>query len=101
VVVTASVVPAFVEYDLKVPSEGHYDMYIRYAAAEPRPMTVAVNGREITESACSEVTGGWDPSRQRWQKAGSFYLAAGSNRLRLSRSGVFPAIDKIALRPSR
>jgi hypothetical protein len=101
VVVTASVVPAFVEYDLKLPSDGDYDLYIRYATAEPRPMTVTVNGREITASACSAATGGWDPSRQRWQKAGSFYLAAGSNRLRLSRAGVFPAIDKIALRPSR
>jgi hypothetical protein len=101
VVVTPSVVPAFVEYDLPRASEGDYDLYIRYASAEPRPMTVTLNDRVITIAACSQATGGYDPSKQLWQKAGSLHLAADSNRLRLSRSGVFPAMDKIALRHSR
>lgn len=97
VVVSGSAFPSFVEYDLNLRSEGDYDLYIRYAAEVARPMRVAINGREVTASACSQATGGWDPSRQRWQKAGSFHLAAGSNVLRLSRNAAFPAIDKIAL----
>ena len=101
VVDTPTVVPAFVEYDLTPPSEGDYDLYIRYASALPRPMTVTLNDRVITVNACSQATGGWHPPWQFWQKAGSFHLAAGSSRLRLSRDSVFPHIDKIALRPSR
>jgi hypothetical protein len=101
VVVTPSVVPAFVEYDLPRASQGDYDLYIRYASEEPRPMTVTLNGHVVTTAACSQATGGYDPSRQLWQKAGSLQLVAGSNRLRLSRNNVFPHIDKIALRPSR
>ncbi len=96
-VVTSPTYPAFAEYAIRVPSAGRYDVLIRYASGEPRPVRLLLNGNAVSADACSDETGGFDPLHQLWQKAGSFEFSAGANLLRFETSGPFPHIDKFAI----
>ena len=88
--------PAYVEYTVPIPAGGRYELWIRYAAAEARPLTLSINGRFMTSTACSETTGGWYPNDQRARKIGIFDLDKGLSTLRLeSTLGPFPHIDRL------
>lgn len=91
--------PAYAEYRLPLKSGGKYDLWIRYASAEVRPLTVSVNGRVITKTACSATTGGWSPDDQYAWKIATLDLVPGLNTLRLESVGPFPAIDKLGVVP--
>ena len=92
-------VPAYVYYNIQVPTAGRRTVVIRYASAVARALTVRVTGNEVTTQACSEATGGDFPEHQRWQEVGTVDLQAGVNVLRLEREGAFPHVDKIVLIP--
>ncbi len=85
------------EYDLQLPRDGHYQLELRYAALESRPMVISIDGLTVTTDGVSRTTGGWHPKHQRWHVEGVFELRAGSV-LRLERSaGPVPHVDKILL----
>lgn len=87
--------PAYVEYAIPMTAGGRYDLWIRYAAAESRPLTLSINGKIVTLTACSEITTGWYPNDQRARRVAVIELNKGVNTLRLERTaGPFPAIDK-------
>lgn len=89
----------FAEYDLTVPSAGRYQLELRYAAAESRPIRILLDGRAVNESAAAEPTGGWSEAEQRWSAEGLFELSAGRHVLRLEREGAVPHLDRWALIP--
>ena len=91
----------FVEYDLATEVRGLHTLLVRYAAAEPRPMTLSIDGNILSDKAVGGVTGGWSGSHQRWHVEANFDLAPGSHILRLERVGAVCHMDQWALlRPS-
>ena len=91
--------PTDAEWDITPPSAGTYQLELRYAAEEPRPVKISLNGSEIRKDAAGSVTGGWFPEHQKWEAQAVVTLKAGKNVLRIERDGAIPHIDKIALIP--
>lgn len=96
VVYNAGELPNFCEYEIDVP-EGFYQLELRYAAAEPRPVQVLLDEVTVLTGAAGEVTGSWYPDTQRWFAEEVLPLSAGRHTLRLLREGPFPHLDKLAL----
>lgn len=96
VVYNAGELPNFCEYEIELP-EGFYQLELRYAAAEPRPVQVLLDGVTVVHAAAGQVTGSWYPDTQRWFAEAVLPLASGRHRLRLVREGPFPHLDKVAL----
>lgn len=91
--------PDFAEWDVNLPESGVYQIELRYAAAEPRPVRLLLNSRIIRDNAAGKVTGSWQPDGQRWEAQGRFRLQAGKNTLRIERDSYIPHFDKILLIP--
>jgi hypothetical protein len=92
--------PNFVEYDLQIPKAGAYQLELRYAAQDPRPIDVLIDGKVRKTNAAESSTGSWFPESQRWSPEGVFDLPAGKVVLRLQRtSGPIPHFDRLALVP--
>ena len=45
-----------------------YWLEVEYAAAVSRPVTITVNGQQVSSNGLAEVTGGWDLGHQVWQR---------------------------------
>jgi len=90
-------IPTSASYEFDVQSAGDYQLSLRYAAADPRPIFVSVNGQQITGNAASSTTGGWMPGNQIEQGIGTVRLRKGKNSILLSRDSDFPHISKIIL----
>jgi cytochrome c553 len=100
--------PDHAEYDIKVPVAGQYQLELRYASKEPRPVQLVLNGDLVThtargnvagESAAGKVTGDWTPQAQQWETAGVFPFKAGANTLQIKREGPLPLLDKLLVGP--
>jgi len=98
VIYNAGPVPNFAEFDVTLPVAGKYQVELRYAAAEARPMHLQVNGRTVRSDAACKITGGWFPAQQKWFVEGVYEFQQGKNVIRLTRpSGPICHIDKILL----
>ena len=91
--------PNRTEYDISVPGAGPYQLDLRYASGDPRPIRVYANGDQVLSNAAARVTGGFYPQHQRWFAEGVFLLNAGVNHLKFERDSYFPHIDKLLLIP--
>lgn len=85
----------FAEWDIIVPTAGTYQLELRYAAQESRPVRLKLNGQTILEDAATKVTGSWQPDGQQWEPQGIFPFVAGKNTLRLESKGAIPHFDKL------
>ena len=83
------------EFDVNVPVAGIYQLETRYAAAESRPVEISINGKVVKSDGLQTVTGSWNPDTQRWNVEGQYSMLAGSNVVKLFRTGPFPHIDKL------
>jgi mono/diheme cytochrome c family protein len=99
VILNAGPLPNVAEYDIDVPAAGTYQIEIRYAAADARPVQLSCNGQVLKADAAGRVTGSWYPDTQAWHVEGVFPLAAGPNVIRLECAGPFPHLDRLALIP--
>ena len=95
--------PNRTEYDIKVSEAGPYQLDIRYASGDPRPIQVFANGTLVLSNAAGQVTGGFQPEHQKWFAEGVFFLHEGINHLKFERESYFPHIDKflLVLRPGQ
>ena len=84
---------------LNAPKAGDYELELRYAAMESRPVRVLVNDQPGIEKAARETTGGWNPEHQTWRCEGKITLKQGKNSLTIKALGMLPHIDKIAVLP--
>ena len=91
--------PNRTEYDISVPKEGAYQLDLRYASGDPRPIRVYVNGALVLGDAAGEVSGGFYPKDQKWYAQGILLLQAGTNHIKFERDSYFPHIDKFLLIP--
>ncbi|MBI3468651.1 MAG: DUF1549 domain-containing protein, partial [Planctomycetes bacterium] len=102
--------PNFAEYDINVvaaasspapagdgaatefvlPAAPAYQLELRYAAAESRPVKLLINGQLVKASAAGKTTGTWYPDSQSWTAEGVFRLSPGKNTIRLERAEPFP-----------
>jgi hypothetical protein len=89
--------PNITEYDIAVPSAGPYQLDLRYASNDPRPIRVYANGSLVLSNAAGKMTGGFNPKDQKWFAEGIFLLNAGSNKIKFERESYFPHIDKFLL----
>jgi len=99
VLVNAGQYPNVTEYDFTAPAAVPYQLDLRYASGDPRPVRIYLNGKLVASSAAGKVTGGFYPQHQQWFAEGVFALKAGTNRLKLERDSYFPHIDKLLLIP--
>ena len=89
---------AAAEFDLDIHMQGIYQLDVRHAAAEARPVIVTVNGDRKIPGVARVVTGTWYPDTQKWFPAAALRLAEGRNVLRFERSGgPIPHLDKFFL----
>ena len=89
--------PNVTEYDINVPIAGPYQLDLRYASNDSRPIVVYANGSVVLSNAASKVTGGFNPEHQQWQAEGIFILKEGKNRIKFYRESYVPHIDKFLL----
>jgi hypothetical protein len=94
-----TVSPLFAEYTIEVPASGTYLLELRYAAVEPRPLALFVDGAPIEGEVAPYVTGSWELDGQAWEEGPTLELAAGRHVLRLERKGAWPHVDALALWP--
>jgi Protein of unknown function (DUF1549)/Protein of unknown function (DUF1553)/Planctomycete cytochrome C len=92
-------VPTFAEWDITLPKAGAYQLELRYAAVESRPIRLIVNGQAVKEDAAAHTTGSWNPDGQKWEAQGVYAFAAGKNTVRIERNGDIPHIDKLMIVP--
>ena len=88
------------EWDVVVPRAGRYRLIARYAAGEPRPLRLLVNGAPVREGAFGEVTGGFHPSDVAWREVAELTLAEGTNVVRVERTGPVPHLDVLVFVPA-
>src|SRR5207253_11173275 len=87
--------------DITLPAAGTFQLELRLAAAESRPVELTVNAQVISSAAAALVTGSWYPDTQTWAAESIVSLPAGKNTVRLKRDGPFPHFDKLALVPRK
>lgn len=87
--------PSFAEWDITVPTAGKYQVELRYASGEVRPVNLLLNGKLIREKTAAANTGSFFPDTQRWEPQGVFTFQAGKNTLRMERNGDIPHFDKV------
>ena len=97
VILNKGEVPNFAEYNFDIPAAGVYQLELRYASAEPRPVRLVVNGLLRPAMAAGSVTGSFGPEKQAWTVEGVWPLKAGRNTIRVERDGAIPHINKLAL----
>lgn len=87
--------PSSAEWDIVVPSAGRYQVELRYASAEERPVKLLLNGKAIRETTAGANTGSFEPAGQKWEPQGVFDFVAGKNTLRIERTDSIPHFDKL------
>ena len=88
--------PYSVRYEFDVPLEGEYELAIRYASAEPRPVLLSIDGQPVGY-ACAVATGGASAVFQHWQFGGRYPLRRGPHTMELASQSPFPAIHALRL----
>ncbi|PWS37756.1 hypothetical protein DFH01_00065 [Falsiroseomonas bella] len=92
--------PNWAEWRIQGGTGSVWLLRVEYAAGEPRPVQVLVNGRVVVPSALNATTGCWDSQCQQWRDVGTIALEPGENVLRLDRpEGVFPHIRMLEFVP--
>ncbi len=90
--------PGFVEYDVEVPATGLYQLEVRYAATEPSPCRLVIDGDTLRAAVAGGVTE--HPAgtiHQFWENVAVSVLEAGKHIIRIESSGKFPHLDKLRL----
>ncbi len=99
VLVNRGDLPNQTEYEISVAEAGAYQLDLRYASGDPRPIRVYANGTLVLSNAAGKISGGFYPEHQKWFGEGIFVLRAGKNLIRFERVNYFPHIDKLLLSP--
>jgi hypothetical protein len=97
VIMSRGQTPGIADYTVAVPRDDDYEVSIRCASADARPLELILNGRLVWPPACRQPTGGWDQAHQRWAVIASLPFHRGANSLRLRRDGYFPVVSMIRI----
>ena len=94
VLVNAGVYPNRAEYTVMVATAGTYQIDVRSASGDARPVRMYINGDLVSSAVADKISGGFGPEHQRWYAEGTFALKAGPNTILFERDNYFPHIDK-------
>ena len=78
---------------------GPHEVWVEYAAFEPRPMALLLDGLVMRRDAVAEVTGGWNEADADWRFQGGANLTAGPHSVTLRGNGNIPHLRRVALVP--
>lgn len=91
--------PSAAEWKVTSATGGHYVLWVRYAAAEARPVQIQINGLVVGRGALGDTTKCWTPDCRTWAYVGIVELRPGENTVRIERSGAFPYLNQLRLVP--
>jgi uncharacterized caspase-like protein len=91
--------PNAAEWNVNTSTGGRYKFEVQVAAAEPRPVTIFINGTIWRQSALNSVTGGWTLDYQRYHDLGLITLRPGVNVIAFHRDDYFPHIRTLRFTP--
>ncbi|MBM3972708.1 MAG: DUF1549 domain-containing protein [Planctomycetes bacterium] len=90
----------FAAWQVTATTAGRFQLAVRYAAQESRPMRARLDDVVVAESALAATTGGWRAEHQQWHAVATVDLAAGAHTLRLEALGAnVPHLDAVLLTP--
>lgn len=88
--------PHGARYLVQVPADGWYELAIRQASAEPRPVMLLIDGQAAGQ-ACAAATGGNTAAFLAWSPAGRHRLRRGLVTIELFSQREFPLIHVLRL----
>jgi hypothetical protein len=91
--------PDIAEYDVDIPTAGNYQVELRYASAEVRPVHLLLNGKLINENAAAKNTGSFFPEGQKWELQGVYAFKQGKNVFKIESANSIPHFNKILIVP--
>ncbi len=95
-VIASPTVPARADYTVALPTAGRYQVDVRCASIDARPLQLLLNGHPAAV-VCASPTGGFMQAQQRWFSGGAFPLPAGLNQITLAGDTPFPAVSMLRL----
>lgn len=101
VIYNAGTLPNVAEYDVMIADANGYQIELRFAAAESRPVELSLDGKLLKANAAGKATGSWQPDTQRWVAECLVKLEPGKHTIGLKCAGPFPHFDKLALVPTK
>lgn len=93
--------PDIAEYDIDIPMAGNYQVEMRYASAEMRPVHLLLNGMIVKENAAGKITGSFFPDGQKWDVQGVYPFKKGRNVLKIESANAIPHFHKILIVPAK
>lgn len=87
----AGELPNWAEYVIDFPVTTEYRLFVLYAAAQPRPVEIHLDGSRI-HTGLTKVTGSWNTSSARWEEQCTLPVTRGMHTIRLECAGPFPHI---------
>ena len=88
-VANGGALPNWAEFDIPFPTTGKYRLSVRYAAAQARPVDLALDGKSIG-FVCEGKTANFNTSSAVWGEPVEISVEKGVHTIRLSRGGAFP-----------
>jgi hypothetical protein len=85
--------PSGAEWTVELPARGRYEVAVRCASAELRPLMLVLNRQLAARNVCGQSTGGWMQDQQLWFPAGVFTLPGERNQVGLATQNAFPAVS--------
>ena len=93
--------PDIAEYDVNIPTAGNYQVELRYASAENRPVHLLLNGTLLKENAAGNITGSFFPEGQKWEVQGVYLFKQGKNVFKIESANAIPHFSKILIVPAK
>jgi len=97
VVATGDAKPAYAEFEFNVSAAGKYNLRLRYASFDSRPLKLTVNDKTRDGFIAGEQTGGNNVPHLKWFDVAEIDLKKGGNTLRLATGSNFPHIDQLEI----
>jgi len=83
------------ECDLQPMVSAKYELFVKYASEESRPVRVTLNNNILQEKALAASTGGWEDPNSVDQTLGTVEVTNGKNILQFYSEHGFPHIQQI------
>jgi cytochrome c553 len=96
-IIHTTALPTTAEWDVTVPKAGFYQIDLRYASGEKRPVHLMLNGKVVKADAAGQVTGSFQPEGQKWEAQGLYLFNAGKNTVRIECDNSIPHFDKLLI----
>ena len=95
-VANGGALPNWAEFDIPFPTTGKYRLSVRYAAAQARPVDLALDGKSIG-FVCEGKTANFNTSSAVWGEPVEISVEKGVHTIRLSRGGAFPHVVRLRI----